>query len=212
MSKNRLDWTNQKDIGQLVTLLTQGNISIGTSDTVLGLLAPLSKSGLEGLNAIKGRKGKPYLILISNADSIRKFSDSKVYGSVERLINSCWPGPLTLIFNAKKSLPDFMKSKEGTVALRVPDHAGLQSVMKRVGPLFSTSANRKGYPTPTILNEVDQAILDNVDLVIEDKKIAQKEPVSSTILDCTGDEIKVVREGAYPIAVLETIASQRFIR
>ncbi len=105
-----------------------------------------------------------------------------------------------------------MKSSEGTVALRVPDHAGLQSVMKKVGPLFSTSANRKGYPTPATLDAVDQTILDNVDLIIADKKTTPKEPVPSTILDCTGDEIKVIREGAYPIEELETIAIQRFIR
>jgi L-threonylcarbamoyladenylate synthase len=211
MLKNHLNWAHQEDIRQLVTSLMQGNISICTTDTVLGLIAPITQNAFDKLNKLKGRSEKPYLVLIPNAESVQLFSDCKFQLPVKRIINSGWPGPLTLIIKAKESLPAFMKSQEGTIALRVPDHAGLQSVMKQIGPVFSTSANLQGQPTPTQIEDVDPEIMNKISLIIKDKERAQGTSLASTILDCTGQKIKLVREGAYPIEALEAIAQQRFV-
>ena len=137
----------------LITSLRQGNVSVGTSDTVIGLLASASKSSLEKLNQIKGRSDKPYLLLIKSWQMVRNFAQVDD-PALNKLITNAWPGPLTIIFKAKDSVPLFMKSKQNTVALRVPDHDGLQYVLNEVCPLFSTSANKADQPIPMSIDEI----------------------------------------------------------
>lgn len=195
MSK-RLLWGNEKDIAQLVTLLMNEKVSICTTDTVLGLLVPTTKKGFERLNSIKNRYEKPYLILIPSKKYVAHFVDLQDK-KLKELIDNVWPGPVTLIFKAKESVPEFMKSQQGTIALRVPDHQGLQAVMEKVGPLFSTSANITGELIPTRVEDVSAEIMNNVTAVVSDGKHS-KEALPSTILDCTDPEnIKVVRQGYF---------------
>ena len=119
-------------------------------------------------------------------------------------MNSCWPGPLTLILKAKPDLPDFMKSPEGTVGLRMPNHKGLLELLARFEGLFSTSANRAGEPVPQSIDEIDPEIMDAISYLIVDREQTPS-MVPSTILDCSRDEIRIVRKGAYPIEKLEKI-------
>jgi len=100
-----------------------------------------------------------------------------------------------------------MKSPEGTIAIRVPDHAGLQNLLAHFPGLFSTSANCAGDPVPTSVAVIDPEILTRVAYVITDEpESAQVEPgqkkAPSTIIDCTGPEVKIVREGAFSLAQL----------
>lgn len=197
----RLYWENEDDLAQLVNLLQQGNISICTTDTVLGFLANVSKEAFEGLNRIKGRQEKPYLILIPSKKVAAEFATIQ-YEKIQKLIDFSWPGPVTLILPAKETLPAFMQSAQGTVALRVPDHQGLQFLMQQMGPLFSTSANLAGEPIPETIDQIDPRILDKVDFIVTDRN-NERAGAPSTILDCTDPEnIKVIREGAWPISQL----------
>ena len=117
-------WSVQKTIDYLIKKLQAENVIIGDSDTVLGLLAMVSKEGFKKLNKIKQRENKPYLILIPNKMQLVHFIDTdNLLSSVKKLIDHCWPGPVTLIFNAKQSVPDFMKSKQGRIALRISDRS-----------------------------------------------------------------------------------------
>jgi len=193
-------WLVQKTTDYLVKKLQTENIVIGDSDTVLGLLAVVSKEGFEKLNKIKQRADKPYLIIIANKVQLAHFVDTdSLLPSVKKLIDSCWPGPVTLIFNAKKSIPDFMKSKQGKIALRVPDHVGLQKLLTHFTGLFSTSANISGNPIPRTIKELDERIVKQVPCAVIDKKEKSVVSLPSTIIDCSGDHITVVRKGAYPI-------------
>jgi len=100
---------------------------------------------------------------------------------------------------AKQSIPDFMKSKKGTIALRVPDHTGLQKLLPHFTGLFSTSANIGGNPIPRTIEEIDERIVKQIACVVLDKKEKQVTSLPSTIIDCSGNNITVVREGAYPV-------------
>ena len=96
-----------------------------------------------------------------------------------------------------------MKSKQGRIALRVPDHAGLQKLLTHFTGLFSTSANISGNPIPRTINEVDERIVKQVSCAVIDKKEKPVALLSSTIIDCSGEPIVVVRKGAYPIDELK---------
>ncbi len=202
MISKTLTWTHKNAISTLLHAFSQNNLIVGTSDTVIGFLAPLNKTGFDALNSVKVRQEKPYLILVGNLGAVGELAENNSL-QVEKLMN-CWPAPLTLIFKAKKSIPDYMKSKEGTIALRMPNHAGLLSLLQHVPALFSTSANKSGQPVPTTIEALDVDILSSVAYIINDGEQGEAaSTVPSTILDCTGEVIRVVREGAYSIERIE---------
>jgi len=207
MSSKILAWENAEDRQQIAQFLRSGKVIVGSSDTVPGLLADATQNGFEQLNAIKGRFEKPYIVLISDAEKIDYFAVMP-NERVQKIVNACWPGPLTIIFKAKDALPAYVKSATGTIALRVPKHEGLCGVAQHFNGLFSTSANLAGQAIPQTIQEIDSAILDKVVAIVNDTY--KKDGLPSTILDCSSDDIKVIREGAYSIELLEQIAGQTF--
>lgn len=194
--KKRLFWDNEADIAQIVTSLNAEKISICTTDTVLGFLGAATKKSFEELNSLKGRYEKPYLVLMPSKKMIEEFAQVSSQ-KLKELIDKVWPGPVTLIFKAKESVSEFLKSRYGTIAIRVPMHEGLQSVMKQVTPLFSTSANLAGKPIPEKMDQIDAEIIEKIEYIVTDR-IEEEKSVPSTILDCTDpNNIKVVRLGVY---------------
>lgn len=207
MLKNRYYWADPAERLQVVNLLRGKNILIATSDTVLGLLAPLTESSVSLLNEIKGRQNKPYIILIENKSKLSLFVDPQDISLVECLVTHCWPGPLTLIFKACAGLPAWLQGADGTIAVRVPNHAGLLSTLAHFDGLFSTSANLSGQPVPTTIEQVDVSIVSRITGIVLE---SEGEPESSTllpstILDCTGSEPRMVREGAFSRVQLEAL-------
>jgi tRNA threonylcarbamoyl adenosine modification protein (Sua5/YciO/YrdC/YwlC family) len=199
-----LFWGNPEAIDYIRKELHEGKVILAEGDTVLGLLADVSAKGRAQLDAIKSRSNKPYLILVGSSQKVFNFieiDEGKSF-QIEKLIKKCWPGPVTLIFKAKTGIADYMISANGTVALRVPDHAGLLQLLSHFDGLFSTSANIAGEPVPQIIEEVDKNILDSVACVVmNNTKAASVLP--STIIDCTGDTLTVVRQGAFDPSCLQ---------
>ncbi len=198
-------WQDKNIEDEIIRQLTSELVVASTSDTIIGLLAPLTQKGFDTLNRIKGRSDKPYLVLLSNVQQANQCTDTLLTRPLKALTENCWPGPLTLIVNAKKSVPSFMRSKQGTIALRVPAHEGLQKIAKQMNGIFSTSANQTNKPVPLSMSDLDPEIAKHVALIIDDQQSIVSKP--STILDCTGKEIKIVREGAYSIDVLRNYIS-----
>jgi tRNA threonylcarbamoyl adenosine modification protein (Sua5/YciO/YrdC/YwlC family) len=212
MNKDILIWTKENNIRTLVRELENGGVALGTSDTVLGFLAKVSEQGMLALNAIKGRVDKPYIVLIGQKSRVSYFSDN-ISISAQALIESCWPGPLTLIFKAKIGLPSYAQGLHGTVAIRMPAHEGILTLLQDIPMVFSTSANKAGQPVPSRLEDVDPEIIKQVGAFIMDDVRSHCASITpSTIIDCTGTRLKVVREGAYAIDKLETVAGQKFLR
>lgn len=207
MKSNTLSWKIKSNRDKLIESLSNNQVSLVTTDTILGLLAPLTPVGRDRLNLIKGRFEKPYLILIPSKKDLSAFIDQEISPMVQKVIDHCWPGPVTIIFRGKPEFSSLVQSKNGTIALRAPDHEGLCDILKHFRGLFSTSANKTGRPFPQVMNEVDPEIRGAVAYIVTD---AEKErPIPSTILDCSGSEITLVRQGAYPIATLEEIIGKK---
>ncbi len=214
MYKKLLYWDNPQDLTLIIKTLQnerKPSVIAGASDTVIGLLAGLFEESFMLLNHIKKREKKPYLVLIGLYENYSKFT-ARNNLQIETLLKKCWPGPLTIIVNAAEHIPSFMKSKDNTIALRIPDHKGLLAVLQKVDGLFSTSANKAGKPVPETMDQVDPDILKQVAYEVLDSagKKTSQHSMPSTILDCSGATIKVIREGAYPIAQLEKIYGSKF--
>lgn len=211
MKEKRLSWQNEKDVEIAAKALQEGEIVVGDTDTVPGIFAACTALGVAKLNAIKERSDKPYLILLGSRDSLLLFIKQPSSIQIEKLIEKFWPGPLTLIFQAQEDIPTYLQSRQGGIAIRVPEHPGVKELALRCGGVLSTSANLGGKPTPETLQEVDLQIVQMASFVLCDERgISSDKP--STILDVTGKQIRVIREGAIPVEELEALVGAAFIR
>lgn len=212
MSKKNLYWEDHQSIDQISTIIQNDGVVVGSSDTVFGLLANTTQAGFCGLNAIKKRTEKPYIILIDSIDKLKYFISGEPSKAVLKLLQFGWPGPLTVIFQAKPGTPDFLCSSDHKVALRIPKHTGLLRLAANFIGLFSTSANLTGEYLPSLLSELNPQIINKVELIVTDRYnlVNVKTNLPSTILDCSTDEIKLIRAGAYDIATLEKISGCKF--
>lgn len=197
-------WEEAADRQEIVSLLKTNQTIVGTSDTVLGLLANTSHQGYLALNAIKNRATNPYIVLIADSAQAAHFVDFPLQADIENIINHCWPGPLTLVLKAKATLPEYVKSPQGTIALRVPQHEGLLNILKSFTGLFSTSANISGQPVAKSLTQIDPSILQKVVCTVGEKS-SKTTLTPSTIIDATHPTLRVLREGAYSIKELEAL-------
>lgn len=187
-------WDDHLFLEQIEKQLKQGAVIAGTSDTVPGLLAPLTPAGKAQLDAIKVRAEKPYLILVDSLDKAAHFSESFSNPMVQKLTKRYWPGPLTIIVPLKKNIPSFIGAPDRTVAIRIPDHPAILALLKNFEGLFSTSANLSGMPIPISVAAIDPAITKQAALIVDDRHPAQRPP--STIVAYRDGALTVVRQGA----------------
>lgn len=226
MNKKKLQvytWDAPQTAKRLIQSIKADNISITSTDTVLGLLANITQESFAGLNSIKKeRLNKPYLILIDSLKKLPLFIQGEnLTPALKNFLAHCWPGPVSIIFQSKKNLPSFLQTSTQTIAIRCPKHIKLQKVLAQFPGLFSTSANISGAPIPKSFNEIDPWLLACIKYVILDQQPIEESimttPLSSTIIDIShvmkeGPQasIQVVREGQYPIKELERIYGNKF--
>lgn len=195
MTNKALNWDDNLSIRKVISLLEEGFVVVGPSDTVLGLYALPTELGFLSLNTIKKRSKKPYILLIPVLSALSEYVNPQELLQVENIADHFWPGPLTIIFKAKSNVPAYMTSDEGTIAVRVPNDKKVLSLLAETGPLFSTSANLAGEPVPATLDQVSLVIREQVAALLEGE--SNLDALPSTIIDVTGDKIVIVREGAY---------------
>lgn len=158
-----------------------------------------SASAFQKVYKIKERKNDlPFIILFSRLISIENFAGS-VSDNAKILIKYYWdceePQPLTIIFKKNDKLEDFITGGKDTVALRRAEFKFVRDVIDNSTPIISTSATiSKTDVKPLKLKDVPEKILKKSDLIVELRKNLLG--IESTIVDVTGSEIRLVREGA----------------
>ena len=208
-----LDWHSPANMQALIQALGKHQVVITTTDTVPGLLGAATQESFDRLREVKQDRGeKPFLLLA--ADYTRALALIPKEAQSPKLISlmkQCWPGPVTLVVPTSTILPGYMRSPHHTVAVRVPDHTGLQELLTHIPYLFSTSANSSGKPTPSTLEQIEPKIAQKVPFIVSEQLTTTGLP--STIIDCTTiDCPRIIREGAYPITQLEVYYGGSFTR
>jgi tRNA threonylcarbamoyl adenosine modification protein (Sua5/YciO/YrdC/YwlC family) len=132
--------------------------------------------------------------LLSDPFDLDEYVDIKNYIFVKNIMKKYWPGPLTIIFKAKASVPDYMKGHDGTIAFRIPCHEKIRSLVAKTGPLFSTSANLTQEPVPNKFEDISDIISENVECFVGTNQEINIQP--STIIDCSSGKLIMVREGS----------------
>jgi len=193
-----LSWNDKKSLSFLINAFQEDKVVLCSSDTVLGLFARLSEKTKKKIDSIKKRNLKPYIVMVKSFDIVLEFIDQDLNPDMVSIMKKYWPGPLTIIFKAKKTLPAWMVGTDGTIAMRIPDHQGLQAVLDVVDSLFTTSANISDQPLPASYNQVSPLILEQVDEVCCDPVMVYDGP-ASTIIDFSCDAIVIIRQGVIKI-------------
>ena len=187
-----------KELQPAVTILQRGGVIAYPTETVYGLGANVyHEKAVRRIFEIKGRDPqKPLSIMIASAKDVVDLCE-KVPDFGKTLMAAYWPGPLTLIFQAAPKLPQYILSMDKKIGLRFPDHPITRALMKRHRePITSTSANISGQRDPVRASEVIEAFAGKVDLIIDGGECRMKTP--STVVDVSGSEPVLVREGAIP--------------
>ena len=186
----------KKEIDKLAQILKEDGVISVPTDTVYGICARInSKKAHEKLMTTKNRPAnKIFPIMCANEEQIK--SIAIVDEKIEKIIKKFMPGPITLILKKKPELPDYINNGQETIAVRMATSKMLEELILKTGsPLFMTSANKSGEKTCTNLDEIEKAC-PTLDGMLEGKV---KFGMASTILDCTSEPIKILREG--PISI-----------
>lgn len=173
----------------------RGELVVVPTDTVYGLAADaFNTTAVQALLDAKGRgRQSPPPVLIPNVDSLYALAES-VSDRALKLAEKFWPGPLTLIVPSQPSLQWDLGETKGTVALRVPNNKIALALLAETGPLAVSSANLTGEPAATTVTAAHDYLDDRVAVYLDGGESEIGE--SSTILDLTGEKVRIVRVGA----------------
>jgi tRNA threonylcarbamoyl adenosine modification protein (Sua5/YciO/YrdC/YwlC family) len=188
---------NPKEIEKVVEILKDGGVIIYPTDTVYGLGCDITQSkAIERVHQIKGlRPDKTNFSFIvydlSHLSDYTKPIDNQTYKLMKRNL----PGPFTFILEASNNVPKILKSKKKTVGIRIPDNSIILEIIRVLGnPILTTSVHSGDvildYTTDPELIHEDMGHM--VDLVIDG---GFGNNIPSTIVDCTGPEVVIVRQG-----------------
>ena len=171
----------------------RGVIALPT-ESFYGLgVCPFDEQALVKLWQIKGRsEGKPVLILIGDTSQLGLFVQ-RIPPAATALMNAFWPGPLTIVFPAVAGLSNAVTAGTGSVGIRLSAWPPLHDLLRRVGPVTGTSANREGMPPSTTAEEVRYNFGSEIDLIVDAGPTPGGRP--STVIDVQGP-IRIVRDGA----------------
>ena len=163
------------------------------TDTVYGLAADVSVPGAtDRIFEVKHRPHDVDLpVLVADADQALGLATA-VPDSALALMTRFWPGAITLVIPRAPELAADLGDDDATIGVRCPDHAVPRTLCAIVGPLATTSANLHGEPTPETAGGVAEVFGDAVAVVLDGGPCTGS---PSTVVDCTGVEPKLLREG-----------------
>mgnify|MGYP004615777245 CR=1 FL=1 len=194
----------KNEIEKLVEILKNDGVISVPTDTVFGICARIdSEIAYDKLMKIKNRSiKKSFPVMCANEEQIKRIAI--LNDKAEKLIKALMPGPITIVLKKNKKLPDYVTNGKDTIAIRMATTEQLEQLIMRLGrPVFMTSANQSGEPTCDSLDEIEKAC-PNLDGMMEGNVIFSK---GSTIIDCSTDKIKILREGPISIEQINKIIS-----
>lgn len=196
----------EEGIAAAVEAVRAGNCIVVPTDTVYGIGADaFSAAAVKGLLAAKQRGADmPPPVLVAERSMLRALA-AEVPAEATALAKAFWPGALTMILKAQRSLRLELGETHGTVAIRVPAHDGLRELLRHTGPLAVSSANISGEPAANDCATAREMLGDTVAVYLDGGPTAGQG--ASTIVDFTAEGgARVVRQGAIPFDDLVAVA------
>jgi L-threonylcarbamoyladenylate synthase len=192
-------------VSAAVTALQSGELVVLPTDTVYGIAADaFSPMAVNLLLAAKGRgRDMPVPVLVGSWRTLDGLVD-ELGPLARRMVETFWPGPLTLVVRSAPSLAWDLGETRGTVAVRMPLQQVALEILTQTGPLAVSSANRSGMPPAVDAAEAERQLGESVRVYLDGGPLG--DPVPSTIVDLTGDHARVLRVGALGVGRLRELA------
>lgn len=195
--------TNPKSILQASRIIQKGGLVAFPTETVYGLGA----NALDPIAAAKIFEAKkrpffdPLILHLADQNHLNQFAET--HQDAQKLIDTFWPGPLTVVLKRKKGVPDIVCSGLTTAAFRMPNHpVALELIRKAHCPIAAPSANVFNYLSPTTAQHVLKGLGEDVDLILDGGPCEQG--IESTIIGWNEKGPVLLRPGAISLEEIES--------
>ena len=188
------------------TAVLNGELVVLPTDTVYGVgCDAFSPTAVTALLAAKGRgRDMPPPVLVGTVRAATALVED-LGNDGQRLIDEFWPGGLTLVCRAARTLSWDLGDTKGTVAVRMPEDGVALDLLRETGPMAVTSANLTGSPAATTADEARDQLGESVAVYLDGGKTSGG--IASTIVDLTGPQPRLLRRGAISVGRLREIAA-----
>ena len=194
-----------EQIRQAAGMIRRGGVVAFPTETVYGLGADaLNPLAVARIFEIKNRPFfDPLIVHIADLNEVSRLVIT-IPTDAEKLIQRCWPGPLTIVLFKNEEIPDLVTAGLPTVALRMPSHPIALQLIKESGrPVAAPSANPFGYVSPTTAEHVRDQLGDRVDLILDGGPC--EVGLESTIVSFSEERPRLLRPGGLPLEEIEAI-------
>lgn len=180
-------------VDRAVEILRSGQLVVVPTDTVYAVVADAFQTDATQRLLAAKRRGRevPLSIFIRNPRQVIGLAGD-VPETAERLMASYWPGPVALVLPEQPEMPWDLGATRGALTLRMPADDLVLAIAAEIGPLACSAANRRGELVPTTVEEAELQMGEAIALYLDRGPAA---PALTTIVDCTRDEVEVLREG-----------------
>lgn len=192
-------------INEAAQLLKQGEVVGIPTETVYGLGAScFDKEAIHKIYIAKGRPAdNPVIVHVSSLEQV-DFVARRVSRNAKKLMQSFWPGPLTLVMKKTASIPSVVTAGLDTVAVRMPDHHVAQAIIQLAGvPIAAPSANLSGKPSPTTAQSVMDDLNGTIPLIVDGGPC--QVGIESTVVDVTSEIPQILRPGMITAEMIKSV-------
>lgn len=192
-------------IEQAGEAIRDGKLVIIPTETVYGLAAnALDSNAVEKIFTAKGRPSdNPLIVHVESRNTVEELAQS-IPDYAERLMDTLWPGPLTLVLPKRSSVPDITTAGLDTVAIRIPANGiALRVIRAAKLPLAAPSANRFMAISPTRPEHIDSELAKHIEILMDGGPCDVG--LESTVIDCTGSNPRILRPGRITRENIENI-------
>ena len=174
--------------------IKNGKIGVIPTDTIYGVAASAfsKKAVARAYKILKRNPKKPFIILIGSIEDLALF-DIKLDSATKNILKKLWPGKISVVLPVESRKFEYLHRGTKTLAFRVPKKKSLANLLKKTGPLISTSANPEGAKPAETVAEAKKYFGDDIDFYIDGGKIKS---LPSTLVEIKDGKINVLRKGA----------------
>jgi len=201
-----------ESFGVIAKTIASGGVIAFRTDTFYGLGAdPFNRAAVQRIKEFKGREdSKPILIVICDRDQASRFI-TEPSPAFNHLADTFWPGPLTLIGEATAEVPSEITAGTRTIGVRLPDDERVRALLQACGgALTATSANPSQLGPARNAHTCEDYFGEAVDLIVDDGESKTDRP--STVVDVSGGEPKLIREGIVRWSEIEQELNKRSVK
>lgn len=178
---------------KIIEQIKTGAVGVLPTDTIYGLVCCANNQmAVKRLLSLKHRDNNlPPVIVIGSLSDLDKLK-IKLSSAQELIVSQLWPGPFSLVLPCTDTNFDYLHGGRKTLAIRLPDTKWLTDIIKRTGPLATSSANIHRQDAATTIEQAKSYFGDRVDFYVDAGELPNH---PSTIISLEGDKLKLLRQG-----------------